>query len=68
MQHINIRKTSEIIPRKPKALNTNCRTDRFIHRLSEANRFKTAVDIHREIHSHLDNDISVRTVQRRVHM
>lgn len=66
MQHIKIWKTTENIPRKPKVRKTDCRTDRIIHRLSEADRFKTAVDIHREIQLHLDDEISVRTVQRRL--
>lgn len=43
MQRINIRKTAETIPRKPKARKTDSRTDRLIHQLSEADRFKTAV-------------------------
>lgn len=45
---------------------TTARDDRKIHRLSEANRHKTAVDIHEEVSGQLSNDISVRTVQRRL--
>ena len=45
---------------------TTEREDRRIHRLSEENRHKTAVDIHSELAQELTKPISVRTVKRRL--
>lgn len=62
IQHINRHRIIDDVPRKIIARKTDARTDRIIHRFSKANRFKTAVDIHKEIASNLDKNISVRTV------
>lgn len=45
---------------------TTPREDRIIHRLSEEDRHKTAVDIHFEVSNQLSKSISTRTVQRRL--
>lgn len=52
--------------RPEKMRKTTERVDRKIHRLSESNRFRTAVDIHKEIAPELDPQISVRTIRRRL--
>lgn len=66
IQHIKLCGTSDNISRKARPRKTDQRTDRKIHRLSEADRFKTAVAIHNEISKDLHEKISVRTVQRRL--
>lgn len=66
IQHIKLHGTPNNIPRKARPRKTDQRTDRKIHRLSEADRFKTAVTIHNEISTDLHEKISVRTVQRRL--
>jgi transposase len=45
---------------------TSEKVDRIIHRLSEKDRSKTAVDIQREIANYQGAQISVRTVRRRL--
>lgn len=45
---------------------TTARDDRKVHRLSEADRFKTAVDIHEELSGQLSKDVSVSTIKRRL--
>ena len=45
---------------------TSSREDRIIRRISEADRHKTAVDIHKEVASQLSSPIAVRTVQNRL--
>lgn len=52
--------------RQEKPRKTTVRIDRKIHRLSESDRFLTAVDIHAVIAPELDSQISVRTVRRRL--
>lgn len=52
--------------RPKKSRKTTARVDRKIHRLSEANRFRTAVDIQSEISPELDTPISVHTIRRRL--
>ena len=42
------------------------RLDKTIHRLSEADRFQTAVDIHREISTRMNTQINIHTVRRLV--
>lgn len=66
IQHIKLYGSSDNIPRKARPRKTDQRTDRKINRLSEADRFKTAVAIHKEISADPNEKISVRTVQRRL--
>ena len=67
IQHIKLHGTSDNIPRKARPRKTDQRTDRKIHRLSEANRLKTAVAIHKEISTGLHEKISISSViQRRL--
>ncbi|CAK9819099.1 Transposable element Tcb1 transposase [Anthophora quadrimaculata] len=66
IKHIELHKTVDNVSRKQKPRKTDVHTDRVIHRISKADRFKTAVDIHTEISPYLKQEISVRTVQRRL--
>ncbi|XP_053994050.1 uncharacterized protein LOC128884597 [Hylaeus volcanicus] len=66
IQHIKHHGTPDNVPRKARPRKTDQRTDRKIHRLSEADRFKTAVVIHGEISTDLHEEISIKTVQRRL--
>lgn len=52
--------------RAPKVRKSSPRMDRMLHRLSEANRFKTAVDIQSEMKAVPGFNLSVRTVRRRL--
>ena len=45
---------------------TSSREDGIIRRISEADRHKTAVDIHEKVASQLSSPITVRTVQNRL--
>ena len=53
-------------PRVSRPRKITIRVDRMIHRLSEKDRFKTAVDIHAEISAQENLNISVHTVRRRL--
>lgn len=66
LKHVQINSSvqNKIRPNKPR--KTTERLDRKIHRLSESDRFRTAVDIHAEISPELYPQISVRTVRRRL--
>lgn len=66
VRHIELNGTVNNILRKRKQRKTDARTDRQMHRISEADRHKTAVDVHAEISTKIDQKISVRTVRRRL--
>lgn len=66
VKHVEVHGTTRNKTRVPKARKTSVRVDRMIHRISEADRHKTAVDVHAEISNSTDVNISVRTVRRRL--
>lgn len=66
LKHIQKYQITENVIRAKKARKTTPRVDRMIHRISEADRHKTAVDVHKEIMPQLNSPISTRTVQRRL--
>ena len=66
MKHVETYNTTADKKRVKYKRKTKPHLDRVIHRISEADRHKTAVDIHTEMSNHPDFNISVRTVQRRL--
>jgi transposase len=66
MQHVNKFNSCMNNPRKSYKRKTSAQMDRIIHRISEANRRKTAVDIHSELQNHAGFAVSVSTVKRRL--
>ncbi|CAK9802846.1 Transposable element Tc1 transposase [Anthophora quadrimaculata] len=66
LKHIKVNKSVSDKIRSARPRKTTPRLDRTIHRLSEADRFRTAVDIHREISTGMGTQISVHTVRRRL--
>lgn len=66
LSHIKENKHFQNKKRPEKPRKTTKHLDRKIHRLSETNRFRTAVDIHSEIYPELAIPISVHTVRRRL--
>jgi hypothetical protein len=66
MQHVKKYKTTASKPRAPYKRKTTERIDRMLHRISEADRHKTAVDVHAEMSKAAALNVSVRTVQRRL--
>lgn len=66
VQHIKVHGTKNNVVRKRKPRKTNARTDRLIHRISKADRHKTAVDVHAEVSRQIDQKVSVRTIRRRL--
>lgn len=66
LKHVTVTGTTTNKIRKTRKRKTSVQLDRIIHRISEANRHKTAVDIHKEIKDQLLTPISTRTIQRRL--
>lgn len=66
IKHLERTGSSINMPRLPRKRKSTPQMDRIIHRLSEANRFKTAVQIHKELKDRSGFDLSVRTVRRRL--
>lgn len=66
IKYIEHHRTSTTLPCKAGPLKTDIRIDKKIHRLFKADRFKTAIDIYREISTNSDTRISVQIVWRRL--
>ena len=66
IRHTAIYGTPENIQRVPRQRKTTQREDRIILRLSEADRRKTAVAIHKEVSRKHAFRISVRTIRNRL--
>ncbi|CAK9796210.1 Transposable element Tc1 transposase [Anthophora quadrimaculata] len=66
LKHINSNKSVNNKTRPARPRKTTPRLDRTIYRISEADRFRTAVDIHRDISARFDTQISIHTVRRRL--
>ena len=64
LKHVEATGSAENKIRVHRPRKTIVRIDRMIHLLSEANRHKTAVDIHAEVSPQIDTEIGVRTVRR----
>ncbi|KAL2749250.1 transposable element Tcb2 transposase [Vespula maculifrons] len=57
IKYIEHHRTSTTLPCKAGPLKTDVRIDKKIHRLFKADRFKTAIDIYREISTNSDTQI-----------
>jgi transposase len=66
LKHMKANGSSENKVRAERPRKTTERLDRMIHRLSEANRHMTAVDVLNEISNQTNVNIGVHTVRRRL--
>nr|XP_042909801.1 uncharacterized protein LOC122271704 [Parasteatoda tepidariorum] len=66
LKSIQVTKNIEKAPRKPRPRKTTEREDRIIHRISEADRHKTAPDSRREFAELTGKHVSNNTIKRRL--